>query len=74
MRKSVERAPVLLRGSTAGRLPNGGSALICSGRVGQKRNVYPGRPKRDGLFLKIDLRSLVVGVRECADEQESHRG
>ena len=73
MLESVERAPVLLCGSTAGPLPDGGSALICAGRVGQKGNVYSGRPKRDGLFLKIDLRSLVVGVGECADEQESHR-
>ena len=30
------------------------------------------RSERDRLFLKIDLGALMVGIRECADEQEPH--
>ena len=60
MLESVERAP-----------PAGIPVVGTGARIGQQVDLRARRPERDRLLLEVDLRALVMGVGEGADEQQS---
>ena len=63
MDESVQRTPALRIFRT----------LLVRSPIGQQLDLSARRPERDRLLLKVDLRTLVVGVGERAHQQESHR-
>lgn len=63
MNESVQRTPAL----RIFRRP------LVRSPIGQELDLGARRPERDRLLLKVDLRTLVVGVGEGAHQKESHR-
>jgi hypothetical protein len=66
--KAIEGSPIL-----------GGSRFRIGAKVGagltvsQERDFGAQRTQGDGLFLKVDLGALIVGVGKSADQEKSHR-